>query len=104
MAKLGIAWVVVYSASVLRDYSKVETWTNSYLECYDWLHKHPEEALQQTKMALLTDACSKASCQNNNFHDYHPPIIAFMLCFPYSALYAISSESISLHSFGRYSL
>lgn len=52
MAKLGIAWVVVYSASVLRDYSKVETWANIYLECYDWLRKHSEEALQQTNLDM----------------------------------------------------
>lgn len=52
MAKLGIAWVAAYSAAVQKDYLKVETWTNSYLECYDWLHKHPEEALLQTNLDM----------------------------------------------------
>lgn len=52
MARLGIAWVAVYSSAVTRNYPAIEKWVPIYVECYEWLKENPEEALVQTNLDM----------------------------------------------------
>lgn len=52
MAKLGIAWVTVYSAAASENYPAIEKWVPVYVACYEWLKRNPEEALVQTNLDM----------------------------------------------------
>lgn len=52
MAQLAISGLIITVAAKKLEYETIARETSVYLSCYEWLKKHPEEALMQMQMDL----------------------------------------------------